>query len=152
MPVSYETVHVKFPEIKRRVVSNWVKTIAESFERRVGFITYIFCDDEEILRINREYLDHDYYTDIITFDYSEGETISGDLFISIDTVKTNAEQYKTAYDEELLRVIIHGVLHLCGLKDKSKEEEKEMRKQEDKALSIYKLLTTNLQTYGKLQN
>ena len=138
MAVSYETVNVSPPKIKRRLISAWVKAIAVSFERRVGDITYIFCDDEEILNINRQYLEHDYYTDIITFDYSEDTIISGDLFISLDTVRTNAESYQVAYEEELLRVIIHGVLHLCGLKDKSPAEEKAMREQENRALNVYR--------------
>ena len=97
---------------------------------------YIFCSDEKILEVNRQYLQHDYYTDIITFDYSEGDRISGDIFISIDTVRSNAEKYGTNFDDELHRVIIHGILHLCGLKDKSEADSKKMRKAEDKALSI----------------
>ncbi|MDL2322599.1 rRNA maturation RNase YbeY [Bacteroidales bacterium OttesenSCG-928-A17] len=138
MPVFYETVNVKLPKIKRRLVSQWIKTIAGSFQKKTESITYIFCDDEEILRINKLYLEHDYYTDIITFDYSEDNQISGDLFISLDTVRSNADVYHVDYEEELLRVIIHGILHLCGLKDKTPVEEAEMRKQEDKALAVYK--------------
>jgi metalloprotein, YbeY/UPF0054 family len=137
MSIYYETINTKFPKIKRRIISNWIKTVAGSFEKKVGDITYIFCDDEEILRINELYLKHNYYTDIITFDYSENSRISGDLFISLDTVNTNAETYNVGYEEELLRVIIHGILHLCGLKDKTPEEEKEMREQENRALMIW---------------
>jgi metalloprotein, YbeY/UPF0054 family len=143
MPVFYETVNIEPPKIKRRIISHWIKNIAGSFEKKVGDITYIFCDDEEILRINELYLKHNYYTDIITFDYSENNRISGDLFISLDTVNTNAETYKVDYEEELLRVIIHGVLHLCGLKDKLPKEEKEMRIQEDKALMVYKQINSS---------
>ena len=102
----------------------------------MGEIAYIFVDDEEILRVNREYLQHDYYTDIITFDYTEGDTISGDLFISLDTVRTNAEQFDKPYDEELHRVIIHGILHLCGINDKGPGEREIMEAAEDKALAL----------------
>lgn len=142
MSVSYETINTKPPKIRRRLISQWIKNIASSFEKKTGNITYIFCDDEEILRINKLYLNHDYYTDIITFDYTEEKTISGDLFISLDTVRSNAKKYEIEYHEELLRVIIHGVLHLCGLKDKTPEEEIEMRKQEDNALTIYSDLSS----------
>lgn len=136
MSISYHTVQVAFPPIKRRETSQWVKTVADRHGKRVGEIAYIFCNDEEILRVNREYLDHDYYTDIISFDYTEENRISGDLFISLDTVRTNAEKYHTSYDEELKRVIIHGVLHLCGFKDKTDEDEKLMREKENEALLL----------------
>ena len=140
MPVFFEIIRVKSPRIKRRIISSWVRSVADSFGKQLGAVTYIFCDDEEILRINKLYLEHDYYTDIITFDYSDGNVISGDLFISLDTVKTNADLYHVDYEDELLRVIIHGILHLCGWKDKSTEEEKAMREQENRALAIYKQL------------
>ncbi|MDY4460081.1 MAG: rRNA maturation RNase YbeY [Alloprevotella sp.] len=134
--ISYNTVNVKMPAIRRRDTSAWVKTVAASYGKKVGEIAYIFVDDEEILRINREYLQHDYYTDIITFDYTEGDTISGDLFISLDTVRTNAEQFDKPYDEELHRVIIHGILHLCGINDKGPGEREIMEAAEDKALAM----------------
>ena len=132
--ISYNTVNVKMPAIRRRDTSAWVKAVAASYGKKVGEIAYIFVDDEEILRVNREYLQHDYYTDIITFDYTEGDTISGDLFISLDTVRTNAEQFDKPYDEELHRVIIHGILHLCGINDKGPGEREIMEAAEDKAL------------------
>ena len=91
--ISYNTVNVKMPAIRRRDTSAWVKAVAANYGKKVGEIAYIFVDDEEILRVNRAYLQHDYYTDIITFDYTEGDTISGDLFISLDTVRTNDEQF-----------------------------------------------------------
>ena len=134
--ISYNTVNIKMPAIRRRDTSAWVKAVAASYGKKVGEIAYIFVDDEEILRVNREYLQHDYYTDIITFDYTEGDTISGDLFISLDTVRTNAEQYGKPYDEELHRVIIHGILHLCGINDKGPGEREIMEAAEDKALAM----------------
>lgn len=134
--ISYNTVNVKMPAIRRRDTSAWVKAVAASYGKKVGEIAYIFVDDEEILRVNREYLQHDYYTDIITFDYTEGDTISGDLFISLDTVRTNAEQFDKPYDEELHRVIIHGILHLCGINDKGPGEREIMEAAEDKALVL----------------
>ena len=134
--ISYNIVNVKMPAIRRRDTSAWVKTVAASYGKKVGEIAYIFVDDEEILRVNREYLQHDYYTDIITFDYTEGDTISGDLFISLDTVRTNAEQFDKPYDEELHRVIIHGILHLCGINDKGPGEREIMEAAEDKALAL----------------
>ena len=134
--ISYNTVNVKMPAIRRRDTSAWVKAVAASYGKKVGEIAYIFVDDEEILRVNREYLQHDYYTDIITFDYTEGDTISGDLFISLDTVRTNAEQFDKPYEEELHRVIIHGILHLCGINDKGPGEREQMEAAEDKALAL----------------
>ena len=134
--ISYNTVNVKMPAIRRRDTSAWVKAVAASYGKKVGEIAYIFVDDEEILRVNREYLQHDYYTDIITFDYTEDDTISGDLFISLDTVRTNAEQFDKPYDEELHRVIIHGILHLCGINDKGPGEREIMEAAEDKALAM----------------
>ena len=106
-----------------------------------GFPTlwYIFCSDEKILEVNRQYLQHDYYTDIITFDYCEGDRLSGDLFISLDTIRTNAEQFGTSYENELHRVIIHGILHLCGINDKGPGEREIMEGAENKALSIRKV-------------
>ena len=134
--ITYQTDGVKMPSIKRRENSAWVKAVAASYGKRVGEIAYIFCNDEKILEVNREYLQHDYYTDIITFDYTEGDVISGDLFISLDTVRTNAEQVGAAYDEELHRVIIHGILHLCGITDKGPGEREIMEAAENRALAL----------------
>lgn len=120
--ITYNTDGVKMPSIKKRENTAWVKAVAASYGKRVGEIAYIFVDDEKILEVNRQYLGHDYYTDIITFDYCEGDVISGDLFISLDTVRTNAEQVGATYEEELHRVIIHGILHLCGINDKGPGE------------------------------
>ena len=124
------------PSIKKRENTAWVKAVAASYGKRVGEIAYIFVDDEKILEVNRQYLGHDYYTDIITFDYCEGDVISGDLFISLDTVWTNAEQVGATYEEELHRVIIHGILHLCGINDKGPGEREIMEAAEDKALAL----------------
>lgn len=134
--ISYDTVNVKMPKISRRENTAWVKAVAAHYGKRVGEIAYIFCNDEEILNVNRQYLQHDYYTDIITFDYCEGDTISGDLFISLDTVKSNAEQYGKTYEEELHRVIIHGILHLVGINDKGPGEREIMEAAENEALAM----------------
>ena len=134
--VTYNTDGVKMPSIKKRENTAWVKAVAASYGKRVGEIAYIFVDDEKILEMNRQYLGHDYYTDIITLDYCEGDLISGDLFISLDTVRTNAEQVGATYEEELHRVIIHGILHLCGINDKGPGEREIMEAAEDKALAL----------------
>jgi len=136
MAIVYQSESVKFPKIKRREISNWIKSVVSCYNKKIGDIAYIFCSDEKILDINIQYLNHDYYTDIITFDYSEDNIISGDLFISLDTVKSNAKKFGVNYTEELHRVIIHGILHLCGLNDKSPEEELIMREKENEALKI----------------
>ena len=136
--ISYQTDGVKMPSIKRRETTAWIKKVAASHGRKVGDIAYIFCNDEKILEVNRQYLQHDYYTDIITFDYDEDDVISGDLFISLDTVRTNAEQVGATYEEELHRVIIHGILHLCGINDKGTGEREIMEENENKALAMLK--------------
>lgn len=138
MAIIYQAEGVKEPSIKKRAITEWINKIAGIYKKKVGDISYIFCSDEKILEINKEYLKHDYYTDIITFDYTEGDTISGDIFISLDTVKSNSEKFMTEYAEELRRVIIHGVLHLCGIDDKSVEDSKYMTKSENEALALYK--------------
>ncbi len=134
--ISYNTVNVNMPPIKRRNNSAWVRRVATTYGKEVGEIAYIFCDDEKILEVNQQYLNHDYYTDIITFDYTEGNVLSGDLFISLDTVRTNAEQRNISYREELDRVIIHGILHLCGINDKGPGERQLMEAAENKALNL----------------
>jgi len=110
--------------------------VAESYDKKIGEIGYMFVNDDKILEVNNEYLGHDYYTDIITFDYTEGKVISGDIFISVDTVFTNADKFGRPYDEELHRVIIHGILHLCGLNDKGPGEREKMEAAENKALAM----------------
>ena len=134
--ITYQTEDIQMPAIKKRETSEWIKAVAASYGKRVGEIAYIFCSDEKILEVNRQYLEHDYYTDIITFDYTEGNRVSGDLFISLDTVRTNAEQFDQPYERELYRVIIHGVLHLCGINDKGPGEREIMEEAENKALAL----------------
>ena len=134
--ITYSAEGVKFPNIKRRETTAWIRRVAATYGRTVGEVGYLFCDDEKILEVNREYLGHDYYTDIITFDYDEDTQINGDLVISLDTVRTNAEQFQKTYEEELHRVIIHGILHLCGLNDKGPGERELMEAAEDRALAL----------------
>lgn len=134
--ITYHAEGVKMPDIRERDNSEWVKAVAASYGKRVGEIAYIFVNDEKILEVNRQYLQHDYYTDIITFDYCAGNKISGDLFISLDTVRTNAELVGASYENELYRVIIHGILHLCGINDKGPGEREIMEAAEDQALTL----------------
>jgi probable rRNA maturation factor len=132
--IRYETDDCLMPEFNQAYVSGWITSIAASHGKKVGEINYLFCSDPKMLGYNKQYLDHDFYTDIITFDYSEAEWISGDIYIGVDTVSSNASQLGLAFDKELLRVIIHGILHLCGFKDKTPNDEASMHKQEDLAL------------------
>lgn len=136
--ISYNTDGVRMPKIKKRETTAWIKAVAATFGRKVGEIGYMFVSDEKILEVNREYLGHDYYTDVITFDYDEDDTISGDIVISLDTVRSNAEMLGKVYDDELHRVIIHGILHLCGINDKGPGEREIMETEEDKALALLK--------------
>ena len=122
---------------KGKTLNNrWLRLVAESEIRRIGDISIIFCSDNYILDVNQQYLQHDYFTDIITFDYTEENRISGDLFISLDTVRSNAEEQGCEYMEELFRVIIHGILHLCGIDDKGPGEREIMEAAENKALEM----------------
>ena len=134
--ITYQTDGTRMPNIKKRETTAWIRRVAATYGKKVGDVGYIFCNDERIIEVNREYLQHDYYTDIITFDYTEGDTIGGDLFISLDTVKTNSEQFGTEYDEELHRTIIHGILHLCGVNDKGPGEREIMEAAENRALAM----------------
>lgn len=136
MAIFYYSEDIELPAINQDAVSGWVRKVAETHGKKTGDISYIFCSDEKILEVNRQYLQHDYYTDIITFDYTSGNKISGDLFISLDTVKTNAEKFNTEYNDELHRTIIHGILHLCGINDKGPGEREIMEENENKALAI----------------
>lgn len=135
--ITYSAENVKMPSIKKREVTKWIRAVAATYGRKVGEVGYLFCDDEKILEVNREYLQHDYYTDIITFDYDEDNVINGDLVISLDTIRTNAELFNKTYDEELYRVIIHGILHLCGINDKGPGEREIMEAAENKALEMW---------------
>lgn len=134
--ITYNADGVRIPKIKKRETTAWIKAVASTYGKRVGEIGYMFVGDEQILAVNREYLEHDYYTDIITFDYDEDDVINGDIVISLDTVRSNAEQLGKTYEEELYRVIIHGILHLCGINDKGPGEREIMEAAENRALSI----------------
>lgn len=139
--ITYNSENIKMPRLKRRETSVWIESVAATYDRRIGEIGYMFVDDEKILEINREYLGHDYYTDIITFDYDERDVLNGDIVISVDTVRSNAEQFGKSFDNELHRVIIHGILHLCGINDKGPGERELMEAAEDRALTLLKLLS-----------
>ena len=134
--ITYNIINVEKPDISETEVSVWVRRVAADYGKVVGDINYIFVDDETMLDINRRFIGHDYYTDHIGFDYSQGNALSGDIYISLDTVRTNAEQFGVTEEEELHRIIIHGLLHLCGLRDKTPEERELMQQAEDKALKV----------------
>ncbi len=136
MAVHYytEDCDIRFPG--KRKTGRWIDRTIAAEGRETGQISIVFCSDDYLLALNRKHLNHDYFTDIITFDYDEGETVSGDLFISIDTVRANAVQFGVSFPEELYRVIIHGVLHLCGYKDKTPEDSRLMREKENYYLSL----------------
>ena len=135
--ITFNTQNTAMPDISEAEVSAWVRQVAKGYGKVVGDVNYIFVDDETILDINRRFIGHDYYTDHIGFDYSEGNALSGDIYISLDTVRTNAEQYGAKQEEELRRIIIHGLLHLCGLRDKTDGERAQMLQAEDKALTQF---------------
>ena len=139
MEISFQSEKVELPQINEKEISDWIKSVAQTHNREIGEISYLFCDDEKILEVNQEYLNHDFYTDIITFDYSEGNIISGDIIISLQTVESNSQMYQTDFIEELHRVIIHGILHLCGLNDLTDEEEYAMREAENSALKMLEI-------------
>lgn len=118
-------------------IKRWIKQIVENYGYKLGEVSYVFCSDERILEVNKQYLSHDFYTDIITFDYVERERVSGDIFISIDRVEENAQDFNVSFQQELLRVIIHGVLHLLGFEDHSQEEQQLMRQKENEAIALW---------------
>lgn len=133
--IQYIAEEVEFPTIQKQKTTRWIKEIAAEYNKKAGDIAYIFCSDERILEVNKQYLNHDYFTDIITFDYSERDFISGDIFISMDTVKSNAKEFGVTFENELERIMIHGILHLCGQDDKTPELRLEMTAKEDSALN-----------------
>jgi probable rRNA maturation factor len=133
--IRFETDDCTMPSFNQALIAGWITSVAATYGKKAGEINYLFCSDPKILEYNQQYLEHDFYTDIITFDYSEGNLVSGDIFVGIDTVVSNASQLGLNSDLELLRVIIHGVLHLCGFKDKTPHDEGVMHQQEDIALS-----------------
>lgn len=134
--ISYHCEGVTKPKICTRRTSAWIKQVAANHGKTIGEIAYIFCSDEYILQVNNQYLGHDYYTDVITFDYCENNRLNGDIFISLDTIQSNSELFNTTYIDELERIIIHGILHLCGFKDKNPTDKAEMTRQEDAALAL----------------
>jgi rRNA maturation RNase YbeY len=133
--IRYNADNVEMPTFDERKVGRWIRAVAADYGFGVGNINYIFCSDERELEVNREFLGHDYYTDIITFDYSTASTLNGDIFISLDTVRSNAEMVGTTFEDELRRIIIHCVLHLTGQSDKTPETKAQMTAKEDKALA-----------------
>jgi rRNA maturation RNase YbeY len=135
--ISFHNEDIAFVLPQKRLYKQWIEQTVLSHGKTVGELTYVFCSDEYLLEMNKTYLQHDYYTDIITFDYSEENNISGDLFISVDRVKDNASQIGVSLQNEIQRVVIHGVLHLCGFKDKEKLDVEIMRKMEEKALLFF---------------
>ena len=134
--ITYLAQQIEMPEFNQSAVNEWIEQVARNHNRVVGPLTYIFCSDEKILEVNRQFLQHDYFTDVITFDYSSHKRISGDIFISLDTVRSNAELFQRAYNEESMRVVIHGVLHLCGINDKGPGEREIMEAHENAALAL----------------
>ena len=138
--IQYIAENVKMPALQKQRITRRIKEIADGYGKKTGDIAYVFCDDQKILELNNQYLEHDYYTDIITFDYTTGNTISGDIFISLDTVKSNADEYGADFETELHRILIHGILHLCGNDDKSPELRADMTNKENKALGQLKLM------------
>lgn len=136
--ISYNTDNVDMPQLDFSAVNAWIKAVADFYDKKIGDIAYVFCDDEKILEVNRQYLSHDYFTDIITFDYCAGKRLNGDIFISLDTVRSNAAEFGVSYLNELCRVIIHGILHLTGQEDKEPEARAEMTRKENLALEMVK--------------
>ncbi len=134
--ITYSAEGVKMPAFRKRDTSKWIRRVAAAYNKKTGDVGYLFCNDDKILGINKEYLRHDYFTDVITFDYSEDDTIAGDIVISVDTVRSNAELFRRPYNEELHRVIIHGILHLCGFNDKAPGERLIMEQAENRALEM----------------
>jgi rRNA maturation RNase YbeY len=129
--ISFHTSALTFNLPQKNAVRKWLHAVAAAEGKKIGELAFIFCDDNDLLEINRRYLRHDYYTDVVTFDYSEPPTLSGDVFISIDTVRANAATYRQTFACELRRVMLHGLLHLCGYNDHSRKEQQQMRKKED---------------------
>ena len=137
MAIYFSSENIKFDLRGKLKVKKWITDLIKAQNKKVGEISYLFCDDAYLIEVNRTYLDHDTYTDIITFDYVEGDTISGDILISVERVKENTQLFNTTFDQELHRVIIHGVLHLLGQGDKTEAEAAQMRKKEEAALALW---------------
>ena len=138
--IRFTTDSIEMPALDERQIGRWLRAVAADYGFSVGNINYIFCSDERELEVNRQFLGHDYYTDIITFDYSTPSTLNGDIFISLDTVRSNAEMVGVSFEEELRRILIHGVLHLTGQGDKTPETKAEMTEKEERALCRFREL------------
>jgi len=136
MGIQYFNEDVPLPKIKKRKLTNWIKETILAERKKTGDISFIFCSDNYLLEVNKTYLDHDYFTDIITFDYVEGTWINGDIFISIDRVRENSVEFKTTFENELNRIFIHGILHLLGYKDKDNKDKLLMTEKEDFYLKL----------------
>ena len=141
MSITYDSCETDIPAIDQKCISNWINRVVVDNGGKIGEINYYFCSDNYLLELNREYLNHDYNTDIITFDYTVSNIISGDLFISLDTVKDNATEYNCEYFEELHRVMIHGVLHLLGINDKTDEDKRIMTQKENESLALLRRIS-----------
>jgi len=136
MSIHYCNEDVSLPKFQKRKITSWLKETIVAEGKSTGDISFIFCSDNYLLEVNKQYLNHDYFTDIITFDYVENNVISGDIFISCDRVRENATEFKTGFENELSRIIVHGVLHLLGYKDKSKKDKLLMTNKEDFYLNV----------------
>jgi probable rRNA maturation factor len=137
MAVHYINHEIKVSVKNKRSISNWIKEIISKHSKKTGNIQFIYTSDKEIIEVNKKFLKHNYYTDVITFDYSHDDIIEGDIFISIDTILSNSQKFATTFDEELHRVMIHGILHLIGFTDKTLAERKEMTEKENESLNIF---------------
>ena len=136
--IRFSSQDIEMPALDEHKTCRWIRAVAAEYGYGVGNINYIFCSDERELEVNREFLGHDYYTDVITFDYSTSSMLNGDIFISLDTVRSNAETVGATFEEELRRILIHGVLHLTGQGDKTPATKAQMTAKEEKALAQYK--------------
>lgn len=139
MPIQFSNNEITFNLKNKTKLKDWIKAVIEKEKLALGELSYVFCDDESLLKMNQQFLDHNTYTDIITFDYRDGKVVNGEIYISIERVRDNATTYKTTFEDELHRVMIHGVLHICGYKDKTKAAKELMRKMEDASLKKLKL-------------
>jgi len=139
MSINFFNEDVSLPKLKKRKLISWIKNVIQSEGKKVGQVSFIFCSDDYLLEVNKKYLDHDYYTDIITFDYVEENVIQGDIFISVDRVKENSVTFRTIFEDEIHRILIHGILHLLGYKDKLKKDKHLMTTKEDYYLNELKI-------------
>lgn len=139
MPVFFHIENIQFSFNRRRQYKKWIRVVIDNHQKRTGSINVIFTSNEDLRSVNQDFLNHNYFTDVITFSYNEENLISGDIFVSVEQVLINSREFKSSFDNELSRVVIHGVLHLLGFKDSSPEEIKTMRNEEEKALELFNL-------------